>query len=123
MQMSISVPHTATARGDAAVSSVEIPQLRIPGIFGVWAAAALPMAALAWLVAPVVADRFAGEGIVPMMKALIVCLTVGLIWQFVLVAILIGREQRTLAGPGSARHSGSAPHEARAAAASGAGSG
>ena len=94
--MSISVPHTATARGDAAVSSVEIPQLRIPGIFGVWAAAALPMAALAWLVAPVVADRFAGEGIVPMMKALIVCLTAGLIWQFVLVAILIGREQRTL---------------------------
>ena len=94
--MSIPVPHTATARGDAAVSSVEIPQLRIPGIFGVWAAAALPMAALAWLVAPVVADRFAGEGIVPMMKALIVCLTVGLIWQFVLVAILIGREQRTL---------------------------
>jgi uncharacterized protein len=96
MQMGISVPHTATARGDAAVSSVEIPQLRIAGIFGVWAAAALPMAALAWLVAPVVADSFAGEGIVPMMKALIVCLTVGLIWQFVLVAILIGREQRTL---------------------------
>jgi CAAX protease family protein len=54
------------------------------------------MAALAWLVAPVVADRFAGEGIVPMIKALIVCLTIGLIWQFVLVAILIGREQRTL---------------------------
>jgi len=31
-----------------------------------------------------------------MAKALIVCLTVGLIWQFILVAILVGREQRTL---------------------------
>jgi membrane protease YdiL (CAAX protease family) len=54
------------------------------------------MAALAWLVAPVLEDRFAGDGIVPLMKALIVCLTVGLVWQFVLVAILVGREQRTL---------------------------
>jgi membrane protease YdiL (CAAX protease family) len=94
--MSISVPSTATARGDAAVSSVEIPQLRIPGIFAVWAAAALPIAALAWLVAPALEDRFAGIGIVPMFKALIVCLTAGLVWQFVLVAILVGREQRTL---------------------------
>ena len=89
-------PLPATARADAAVSSVEIPQLRIRGILAVWAAAALPMAALAWLVAPVLADRFAGTGIVPMMKALIVCLDLGLVWQFVLVAILVGREQRTL---------------------------
>ena len=97
--MSISVPSTATARGDAATSSVEIPQLRIRGIFAIWAAAALPMAALAWLVAPTLADRFAGTGIVPMFKALIVCLTAGLVWQFVLVAILVGREQRTLRWP------------------------
>jgi membrane protease YdiL (CAAX protease family) len=73
-----------------------MPQLRIRAIFAVWAAAALPMAALAWLVAPMLEDRFAGDGIVPMAKALIVCLTVGLVWQFVLVAILVGREQRTL---------------------------
>jgi uncharacterized protein len=70
--------------------------LRIPRIFTVWAAAALPMAALAWLAAPALEDRFAGTGIVPMFKALIVCLDLGLVWQFVLVAILIGREQRTL---------------------------
>src|SRR5829696_3501440 len=89
-------PLPATARVDAAVSSVEIPQLRIPGILAVWAAAALPMAALAWLVAPALADRFTGDGIVPMFKALIICLTAGLVWQFVLVAILVGREQRTL---------------------------
>ena len=94
--MSVSYPLTFTARSDAAVSSVEIPQLRIGGIFAIWAAAALPMAALAWLVAPMLEDRFAGDGIVPMMKALLVCLTVGLVWQFVLVAILVRREQRTL---------------------------
>jgi uncharacterized protein len=87
---------TVNARADTAASNVEIPQLRIPGIFAVWASAALPMAALAWLVAPALAGRFAGTGIVPMMKALIVCLDLGLVWQFVLVAILVGREQRTL---------------------------
>jgi membrane protease YdiL (CAAX protease family) len=94
--MTISYPLTANARSDAAVSSVEIPQLRIRGIFAVWAAAALPMGALAWLVAPAIEDRFAGDGIVPMMKALLLCLTVGLVWQFVLVAMLVAREQRTL---------------------------
>ena len=94
--MSTVFPLPATARADTAVPSVEIPQLRIPGIFAVWAAAALPMAALAWLVAPALADRFAGDGIVPMFKALLVCLDLGLVWQFVLVAILVGREQRTL---------------------------
>jgi membrane protease YdiL (CAAX protease family) len=96
MQMSVSLPLTTAPRADAAVSSVEIRQLRVLGIVAVWAAAALPMAALAWLAAPVLEDRFAGDGIVPMAKALIVCLTVGLVWQFVLVAILVGREQRTL---------------------------
>jgi uncharacterized protein len=94
--MSASYPLTTSAQSDTAVSSVAIPQLRIRSIFAVWAAAALSMAALAWLVAPALADGFAGTGIVPWTKALIVCLTVGLVWQFVLVAILVGREQRTL---------------------------
>src|SRR5215207_5431256 len=81
---------------DAAVSKVEIPQYRRLAILAVWAAAALPMAALAWLVAPAVADRLPGEGNVPMAKALLVCLTVGLIWQFVLVMALVRHEQRSL---------------------------
>ena len=81
---------------DAAVSNVEIPQYRRLAILAIWAAAALPMAALAWLVAPAVADRFSGEGNLPMVKALLLCITAGLIWQFVLVVILIWREQRTL---------------------------
>ena len=94
--MSVSLTHEAfPSRADAAVS-VEIPQLGKRGIFKIWAAAALPMAGLAWLVAPVLADRFAGEGHVPMAKALIVSLAIGMVWQFVLVAILVGREQRTL---------------------------
>ena len=93
--MSVSYPLTTTVRSDAAVSTVEIPQLRIRGILAVWAAAALPMAVLAWLVAPVLADQFTGDGHVPMAKALIVSLAIGMVWQFVLVATLVGREQRT----------------------------
>jgi membrane protease YdiL (CAAX protease family) len=94
--MSVSLPLTAAPRAEAADSSVEIPQLRIRGILAVWAAAALPMAVLAWLVAPGLADRFAGAGHVPMAKALIVSLAIGMVWQFVLVATLVAREQRTL---------------------------
>jgi uncharacterized protein len=73
-----------------------VPQYSISQILSVWALAALPMAALAWLVTPALADRLSGEGNVPMAKALLICLTVGLIWQFLLVAILVGREQRSL---------------------------
>src|SRR5262245_50383513 len=94
--MSVSYPLTATPRTRAAVSSVEIRQLRIRWILAVWAAAAIPMAVLAWVVAPALADRFAGDGNVPMAKALIVSLAIGMVWQFVLVAILVGREQGTL---------------------------
>jgi uncharacterized protein len=54
------------------------------------------MGALAWLVAPVLEDELGGEGNVPMAKALLICLTAGLIWQFVLVLVLVGREQGTL---------------------------
>jgi membrane protease YdiL (CAAX protease family) len=95
--MDVSLPLTATQpRREAAVSGVEIPQYRRRAIFAVWAAAAVPMAALAWLVAPALEDRFGGDGNVPLAKALIVSLTIGLVWQFVLVAILVRREQRTL---------------------------
>ena len=45
----------------------------------VWAAAALPMGALAWIVAPAIDDHFSGEGNVPLVKALLLLLTAGLI--------------------------------------------
>ncbi len=81
---------------EAADRHAGIKQYSLPRILAVWAAAALPMAALAWLVAPALKDHFAGTGNVPLFKALNVCLTVGLVWQFVLVASLVLREQRTL---------------------------
>jgi membrane protease YdiL (CAAX protease family) len=84
------------ARVHANAKSVEIPQYGKRAIVAIWAAAALPMAAAAWLVTPILADRFGGEGIVPMGKALYVSLTVGLVWQFVLVGVLLRREQGTL---------------------------
>jgi uncharacterized protein len=73
-----------------------VRQYSLAQILAVWAAAALPMAAAAWLVTPVLADEFGGDGIVPMAKALYITLTVGLVWQFVLVAVLVRREQGTL---------------------------
>jgi uncharacterized protein len=96
--MSVSLPlakEAAPSHAQVSVSKIEIPQYGLRSIFGVWAAAALPMAALAWLVAPALDDRFAGAGNVPLAKALIVCLTLGLVWQFVLLAVLVWREQRT----------------------------
>jgi len=84
------------APADQAPAKVAIPQYGIRRILAVWAAAALPMGALAWLVAPALRDSFAGTGSVQMAKALIVCLTAGLIWQFVLVVALLRREQGTL---------------------------
>jgi membrane protease YdiL (CAAX protease family) len=78
---------------------VQIPQYPLRVILGVWAAAALPMAALAWLVAPLLADQLAGRGTVPLVKALLITLAAGLVWQFVLVLLLVGREQGSLAWP------------------------
>src|SRR5919107_3373181 len=62
---------------------------------GIWAAAALPMSALAWIVAPLVADRLDGPLALP--RALLVLITVGLIWQFVL--LLVHRERGSLRWP------------------------
>jgi membrane protease YdiL (CAAX protease family) len=63
-------------------------------VAGIWAAAALPMATLAWVVAPQVADRLHGPTALP--RALLASLTVGLVWQFVLVLILVYRERRSV---------------------------
>jgi uncharacterized protein len=84
---------STTGRAPAAVA---VPQYGVRRIVAVWAAAALPMGALSWLVAPALEGSFSGSGNVPLVKALIVCLTAGLIWQFVLVAVLLRREQGTL---------------------------
>jgi membrane protease YdiL (CAAX protease family) len=71
-----------------------VRQYSLAQILAVWAAAAIPMAALAWVVAPLLGDLLGGE--VAFMKALLLCITAGLIWQFVLTLILTRREQRAL---------------------------
>jgi uncharacterized protein len=94
--MNLSVSTTKdTIRTDAA-SGIEIPQYGRWAILAVWAAAAIPMGALSWLAAPALADRLAGEANIPLVKALTILLTAGLVWQFALVAILVAREQGTL---------------------------
>ncbi len=72
-------------------AGTDIPQYSKAGVLGVWCAAALPMGALAWIVAPAIAGD--DGDIVP---ALIGCLTAGLVWQFLLVLILNGFSLRGL---------------------------
>jgi CAAX protease family protein len=66
-------------------------------VLAVWAAAALPMAVLAWVVAPWLADRL--DGPAALARALIVSMTAGLVWQFVLVLLLVYRERGSLRWP------------------------
>ena len=73
--------------------AVTVTQYSRRSILAIWAAAALPMGALSWIVAPAVAD---GGGTESLVRPLIVCLTAGVIWQFVLALGLVGYEQRTL---------------------------
>ena len=63
------------------------------GVYAIWAAAALPMGVLAWVVAPAFAD---GTTAAALVRPLLVCLALGMVWQGVLVAMLIRREQGTL---------------------------
>jgi membrane protease YdiL (CAAX protease family) len=74
-----------------------VRQYSLAQILGVWAAAALPMGVLAWVVAPLLRDQLGGDE--PLAQALLICLTAGLIWQFVLVLILIRRELGGLEWP------------------------
>jgi uncharacterized protein len=95
---SIPIPAPATtSRADrSAPPAAEraLPQLGLRGIIAVWAAAALPMALLAWVAAPLLADQLSGPA--ALVRALIITLTAGLVWQFVLVMALVRREQGSL---------------------------
>ena len=73
-----------------------VKQYSLGQILAVWAAAALPVGILAWIVAPAIEDSFSGTGDVPLIKALLLLLTGGMIWQFVLVTGLVWFEQRSL---------------------------
>lgn len=102
----MSAPNVAVAvpRGLAEASEEvdryqAVKQYSVAQILGVWAAAALPMAALSWIVAPILKEHLSGPGTVPMIKAMLLLLTAGMVWQFVLVALLLWREQRTFRWP------------------------
>ena len=85
---------TPTAPDQEVDRYAAVRQYSLPEILGVWAAAAVPMGLLAWVVAPWLADQLGGDE--PLTQALLILLTVGLIWQFVLVLILLRRELGSL---------------------------
>jgi membrane protease YdiL (CAAX protease family) len=71
-----------------------VTQYSVAQILAVWAAAAVPMSVLAWIVAPLLRDQLGGRD--PFIEALLICLNAGLIWQFVLALVLVRREQGSL---------------------------
>ncbi len=73
--------------------TITVTQYSRRAILGIWAAAALPMGVLAWIVAPAIAN---GSDIESLVRPLIACLTVGLMWQFVVAVSLVAYEQRSL---------------------------
>ena len=88
------IPDSPVARQNAAPAEdtlderySAVRQYSLAQILGVWAAAAIPMAVLAWVVAPLLRDELGGDE--PLAQALLICLTVGLVWQFALVLILM----------------------------------
>ena len=70
---------------------VLIPQYSLGKILLIWASAAIPMAILGWVVAPALAQNPAQPGF-----ERLAVLTVGLVWQFVLVVFLLYQETGTL---------------------------
>lgn len=72
-------------------------QYSIRQVLATWAAAAVPMGALAWIGAPLLASHL--EGPTASARALVLALTVGLAWQLALVLWRVRREQGTLRWP------------------------
>src|SRR5438270_1043422 len=68
-----------------------VRQYSLGKILAVWAAAAIPMGVLAWIVAPWLSDRIGGRD--PFIESLLICFIVGLLWQLVMVLFLVRREQ------------------------------
>ncbi|MFN2112635.1 MAG: lysostaphin resistance A-like protein [Anaerolineales bacterium] len=68
-----------------------IPQYSFGKVIAVWAAAAIPMGLLGWVVAPALAADPAKPGF-----ERLAVLTVGLVWQFLLVMFLVYKEAGNL---------------------------
>lgn len=74
-----------------------IKQYSLATVLVLWAAAAVPMGLLAWVVAPLLKDQLSTRD--PFVDALMICFNVGLLWVLALVLIMVRREQGSLAWP------------------------
>jgi membrane protease YdiL (CAAX protease family) len=74
-----------------------VRQYSLGKILAVWAAAAIPMGLLAWIIAPWLSDQIGGRD--PFIESLLICFNVGLLWQLAMVLFLVRREQGSLAWP------------------------
>jgi membrane protease YdiL (CAAX protease family) len=91
--------HTSIARlpRPDVVAPEALPQYSRRGILATWAAAAVPMGLLTWGAAPLLAHSLDGPSAWP--RAIALAMTVGLVWQGVLVALLVRRETGSLRWP------------------------
>ncbi len=71
-----------------------IPQYSLGKILAIWAAAAVPMAILGWVIAPALASGTPTGR--QAFTTRVTTLTAGLIWQFVLAMIIVRREEGDL---------------------------
>jgi membrane protease YdiL (CAAX protease family) len=85
---------TAPTTTVPALTRTGVRQYSRAGVLAVWAAAAVPMGVLAWVVAPAIGGPPSVTR--PFVVALLGALTAGLAWQFVLVLGLVWWEQRSL---------------------------
>jgi len=75
-----------TQVGSTTQADPDLPQYSRAMVLSVWAAATVPMAVLAWVVAPAVAGQHASRE--RFFVTLLSALTFGLLWQAALVLIL-----------------------------------
>lgn len=66
---------------------LQIPQYPFAKVLAIWAAATIPMGILGWFVAPMLASEPGKPGL-----ERLAVLTIGLLWQFILVLLLIYQE-------------------------------
>lgn len=78
----------------AGADVVHIPQYSGARVLGVWALATLPMGLGAWVVAPALESRWNDD--TGLLRPLMLTLFVGLVWQALVVAVTLYREQGTL---------------------------
>jgi membrane protease YdiL (CAAX protease family) len=73
---------------------LKIPQYNFSKVLGIYALAAIPMGILGWIIAPMLASEPGKPGL-----ERLAVLTVGLMWQFLLVIVIIYREAGDLRIP------------------------